>query len=215
MFAPSAQDAATVKGFFTSKGLVVVEVGPKDMYVRALGTVANVNNAFQIQLNDFQFNGRTVYANTSEPVVTGAAGVLTGAIYGLHNLQYTHPNVTQSVNARKTMSLQDAKKILTGGDDSVTQFFRAKTEGALTVKFLPIVKQATDRVGLARKYDQVAEQGAKLGLVKGDAANIDEYVTHKALDGLYLIIGEEECAIRKNPAAAATAIVSEGFGAVH
>jgi len=119
------------------------------------------------------------------------------------------------VNAVKSMSLQDAKKILTGGDDSVTQFFRAKTEGPLAVKFLPIVKQATDRVGLARKYDQVAEQGAKLGLVKGDEANIDEYVTHKALDGLYLMIGEEERAIRKNPTSAASAIVSEVFGALH
>jgi len=119
------------------------------------------------------------------------------------------------INAVKSMSLEDAKKILTGGDDSVTQFFRAKTEGPLAVKFLPVVKQATDRVGLARKYDQVAEQGAKLGLIKGDEANIDEYVTHKALDGLYLMIGEEERAIRKNPAAAASAIVSEVFGALH
>lgn len=118
------------------------------------------------------------------------------------------------IDAVKSMSLQDAKRILAGGDDSVTQFFRAKTEGPLAVKFLPVVKQATDRVGLARKYDQVAEQGAKLGLVKGDAANIDQYVTHKALDGLYLMIGEEERAIRKNPAAAASAIVSEVFGAL-
>lgn len=118
------------------------------------------------------------------------------------------------IDAVKSMSLEDAKRILTGGDDSVTQFFRAKTEGPLAVKFLPVVKQATDRVGLARKYDQVAEQGAKLGLVKGDAANIDQYVTHKALDGLYLMIGEEERAIRKNPAAAASAIVSEVFGAL-
>ena len=76
------------------------------------------------------------------------------------------------VNAVKTMSVQDAKKILTGGDDSVTQFFRAKTAALLAVKFLPIVKQATDRVGLAQKYDEFAGQGAKLGLIKGDAANI-------------------------------------------
>jgi Protein of unknown function (DUF4197) len=119
------------------------------------------------------------------------------------------------IDAVKSMSLEDAKKILTGGDDSVTQFFKAKTEAPLAVKFLPVVKQSTDRVGLARKYDQVAGQGVKLGLVKGDAANIDQYVTHKALDGLYLMIGEEERAIRKNPAAAASKIVSEVFGALH
>ncbi len=65
------------------------------------------------------------------------------------------------IDAVKSMSLEDAKRILTGGDDSVTQFFRAKTEGPLAVKFLPIVKQATDRVGLARKYDQVAGAGSQ------------------------------------------------------
>jgi hypothetical protein len=118
------------------------------------------------------------------------------------------------VNAVKTMSIEDGKKILTGGDDSVTQFFRDKTAAPLAVKFLPVVKQATDRVGLAQKYDQFAGQGAKLGLVKGDAANIEKYVTDKALDGLYLMIGEEEHAIRQNPAAAGSAIVSKVFGAL-
>ena len=118
------------------------------------------------------------------------------------------------VTAVKTMSVEDAKKILTGGDDSVTQFFRAKTAAPLAVKFLPMVKRATDRVGLAQKYDQFAGEGVKLGLIKGDAANIERYVTDKTLDGLYLMIGEEERAIRQNPAAAASAIVSKVFGAL-
>jgi hypothetical protein len=119
------------------------------------------------------------------------------------------------LNAVKAMSVDDAKKILTGGDDSVTQFFKVKTTAPLAIKFLPIVKQATDRVGLAQKYNQFAGQGAKLGLIKGDAANIEQYVTSKTLDGLYLMIGEEEHSIRKNPAAAASAIVSKVFGALH
>jgi hypothetical protein len=119
------------------------------------------------------------------------------------------------VTAVKTMSVEDAKRILTGGDDSVTQFFRAKTAAPLSAKFLPMVKRATDRVGLAQKYDQFAGEGVKLGLIKGDAANIERYVTDKALDGLYLMIGEEERAIRQNPAAAASAIVSKVFGALH
>jgi len=118
------------------------------------------------------------------------------------------------LNAVKTMSVEDGKKILTGGDDSVTQFFRAKTAAPLAVKFLPIVKRATDRVGLAQKYNQFAGEGAKLGLIKGDAANIETYVAEKALDGLYLMIGEEEHAIRQNPAAAGSAIVSKVFGAL-
>jgi hypothetical protein len=118
------------------------------------------------------------------------------------------------VSAVKTMSLDDAKKILTAGDDSVTQFFRAKTAAPLAAKFLPMVKQATDRVGLAQKYDQLAGEGAKVGLVKGDTATIEQYVTRKTLDGLYLMIGEEERAIRQNPAAAASSIVSKVFGAL-
>ena len=119
------------------------------------------------------------------------------------------------VNAVKTMSVDDGKKILTGGSDSVTQFFRAKTAAPLAIKFLPIVKQATARVGLAQKYDQLAGQGVKLGLLKGDSANIEQYVTGKTLDGLYLMIAEEEHAIRQNPAAAGSAIVSKVFGALH
>lgn len=119
------------------------------------------------------------------------------------------------LNAVKTMSVEDAKKILTGGDGSVTQFFKAKTATPLAAKFLPIVKKATDRVGLAQKYNEFAGAGAKLGLVQGNAANIETYVTKKALDGLYLMIGDEEHAIRKNPAAAGSAIVSRVFGALH
>jgi hypothetical protein len=118
-------------------------------------------------------------------------------------------------SAVKAMTLDDAKKILTGGDQSVTNFFRDKTAKALSVKFLPLVKTQTDRVGLAQKYDQFAGQGEKLGLVKGDAANIEQYVTDKALEGLYSMIGEEEKAIRQNPAAAGSAIVSKVFSALH
>ena len=118
------------------------------------------------------------------------------------------------INAVKSMSIDDAKKILTGGDESVTQFFRDKTSAPLALKFLPIVKRSTDRVGLAQKYNQFAAQGEKFGLIKGDAANIEQYVTHKALDGLYVVIGDEERAIRRNPMAAGSAIVSKVFGAL-
>jgi Protein of unknown function (DUF4197) len=121
---------------------------------------------------------------------------------------------TLLMSAVRTMSIQDAKNILTGGDGSVTKFFREKTAEPLGLKFLPIVKKQTDRVGLAQKYNQLAGEGEKLGIVKGDAANIEEYVTHKALDGLYTMIGEEEHAIRENPAAAGSAIVSKVFSAL-
>ena len=119
------------------------------------------------------------------------------------------------IAAVKSMSVEDAKKILTGGDNSVTEFFKAKTQAPLAVKFLPIVKRSTDRLGLAQKYDQFAGQAGKFGLIKGDAANIEQYVTDKALDGLYLMIGEEERALRQHPAQAASSIVAKVFGALH
>ena len=132
-----------------------------------------------------------------------------------HAAEQAVPEAKQlMITAVKTMSVEDAKKILTGGDNSVTEFFKAKTQAPLAVKFLPIVKRSTDRLGLAQKYDQFAGQGAKFGLIKGDAANIEQYVTDKALDGLYLMIGEEERALRQHPAQAASAIVAKVFGAL-
>lgn len=118
------------------------------------------------------------------------------------------------IAAVRSMTVEDAKGILTGGNESVTKFFRSKTAAPLAVKFLPIVKQATGRLGLAQRYDQLAGQGKKLGLINGDAGNIEQYVTDKTLDGLYLMIGEQEQAIRQNPAAAGSAIVSKVFSAL-
>ena len=111
--------------------------------------------------------------------------------------------------------MQDAKGILTGGDTSVTTYFESKTRADLSTQFLPIVSNATSKVGLADKYNQVAAKASGLGLVKPEDANIERYVTGKALDGLYLTIGEEEKKIRQNPAAYGSAILSKVFGALH
>jgi hypothetical protein len=133
-----------------------------------------------------------------------------------HAAEQAVPEAKQlMITAVKTMSVEDAKKILTGGDNSVTEFFKAKTQAPLAIKFLPIVKRSTDRLGLAQKYDQFAGEGVKFGLIKGDAANIEQYVTDKALDGLYLMIGEEERTLRQHPAEAASAIVAKVFGSLH
>lgn len=118
------------------------------------------------------------------------------------------------IDAVKRMSVQDAKAILTGGDDSVTQYFARSTSAALTVKFLPIVKRATDKVGLAQKYNAYVGKGARFGLVKEKDANIENYVTQKTLDGLFLMIGEEERAIRRNPLGQASSLLKKVFGAL-
>jgi hypothetical protein len=117
-------------------------------------------------------------------------------------------------DAVRKMSVQDAKGILSGGDTAATDYFKRATRTQLTQRFLPIVKSATDRVGLAQQYNSLAEQGAALGLVKEDEASIERYVTQKALDGLYYMIGEQEKAFRRDPVGATSGIVRKVFGAL-
>ena len=118
------------------------------------------------------------------------------------------------VDAVKKMSVQDAKGILTGGETAGTEYFRRTTSDPLRARFLPIVKKATAKVGVAQKYNAYAEKGARFGLVDKDAANIDAYVTQKALDGLFLMIAEEEKKMRKDPVGTASNILQKVFGAL-
>lgn len=118
------------------------------------------------------------------------------------------------VEAVKKMSVQDAKGILSGGDTAATDYFRRTTQVQLTQRFQPIVKQATDRVGLAQQYNALAGQGAMFGLIQQDQATIEGYVTQKALDGLYFMIGEQEKAFRRNPVGATSDIVKKVFGSI-
>ena len=117
------------------------------------------------------------------------------------------------VSTAKSISVDDALKIVRGGETSVTDFFAGKTRQPLGEKFLPIVTRATEKVSLADKFNAVAGQAAKLGLLKGDDANIQRYVTAKSLDGLYLMIGEEERRIRADPVGTGSAILRKVFGA--
>ena len=116
------------------------------------------------------------------------------------------------VGSIKKMSVQDAKGILTGGDTSATEYFRNTTSEQLRAKFLPIVTKATARVGLAEKYNSLAGKGAQLGLVDAKQAKIENYVTQKTLDGLFLMIAEQEKAIRKDPIGSATGMAKKVFG---
>lgn len=118
------------------------------------------------------------------------------------------------VGAVKSMNVQDAKAILGGGENSVTQFFVDKTREPLGEKLLPIVKKTTERVNLAEKYNRVAGQAASAGLLPGDAVTIERHVTAKALDGLYFMIGEEEKKIRQDPLASGSAVLKKVFGAL-
>jgi hypothetical protein len=118
------------------------------------------------------------------------------------------------VDTVKRMSIQDAKNIVTGGDDAATQYFREKTQSRLHDKFMPIVAKMNKRVALAQKYDQFAGKAAGFGLISKEDAQLNEYVTRKALDGLYLMMAEEEKAIRKDPVGRGGYWLSKIFGAI-
>jgi hypothetical protein len=116
------------------------------------------------------------------------------------------------LDAVKSMSVTDAKNILTGGDTSVTDFFKQKTAAPLSVKFLPMVKGVTDKAGLSAQYNSVMGQAHKFGVVPAQQASVENYVTQRALDGLYLMIAEEEKAIRQDPIGAGSKIIGKVFG---
>lgn len=117
------------------------------------------------------------------------------------------------LGAVRSMDVSDVKKILTGGEASATRFFAEKTRSLLGAKFLPVVTQVTEKVGLVNQYNDFAAKAAGFGLVKKENANAQQYVTSKALDGLFLVIGEEEKKIRQNPVGTGSAILGKVWGA--
>ena len=118
------------------------------------------------------------------------------------------------LDAVKAMSVEDAKKILAGGDDSVTRYFKEKTSGQLAEMFEPAVKESTDKLSLSKSYNALASKGSSFGLLKEEDTKVESYVTRKALDGLYLMIAEQEKAIRKDPIGAAGSLAKKVFGAL-
>lgn len=122
------------------------------------------------------------------------------------------PILTQSI---KKMSVKDAKDILTGGDDSVTQYFKRTSTDQLTAKFMPIVKKETRKLKLADQYNAFAGKAASAGLIDKQSADVDSYVTQKAMDGLFLMIAEEEKKLRANPLGAGSELLKNVFGALN
>jgi hypothetical protein len=116
--------------------------------------------------------------------------------------------------ALKQMTVKDAKQILIGGDDAATQFFKRITYAPLKVKFTPIVTRETQKVQLGQRYDAIAQKAAALGVLKPDDASLEGYVTNRTLDGLFLMMADEERAIRKDPLGQASSLLKKVFGAV-
>jgi hypothetical protein len=117
--------------------------------------------------------------------------------------------------ALQHMTIADAKRILTGGDDAGTQYFRNATSAELTAQFKPVVARETTKLKLASRYDEYAGKAASLGLIKAQDANVNDYVTAKALDGLFSRIADEERAIRKDPLGQGSSLIKKVFGALN
>ncbi len=118
------------------------------------------------------------------------------------------------VDAIKKMSFDDARKILFSGQkDSATQFFRRTSEENLRGKFRPIVEDFTAKTGVTQKYKaMVGKAGFAAQLLGQDATDLDGYVTQKALDGLFLLVADEERKIRENPIGRTTSLLKKVFG---
>ena len=125
------------------------------------------------------------------------------------------PSAVVTVRVLKSMSVTDAKNILTGGETSVTDFFKEKTAGPLSVKFLPVVKKVTDQAGLSAQYNTAMGQVSKFGVVPQEQSTVESYVSQRALDGLYYMIGEEEKAIRRDPLGSGSKIIGKVFGVLN
>ena len=116
--------------------------------------------------------------------------------------------------AIRNMSIEDAQEILTGPDDAATQYFRTSTQAELTERMRPIVEEATAQTGVTSAYkNMTARAGGMTSLLSSDAADLDGYVTSKTLDGLFIMIAEEEKKIRENPLARSTDLLKKVFGA--
>jgi hypothetical protein len=117
-------------------------------------------------------------------------------------------------HALQQMTLEDAKSILTSGNGAGTAYFRKATSAELSAKFKPVVAAETAKLGLAAKYDEYAGKASQLGLISSHDASLNDYVTEKALDGLFSRIAEEEHQIRKDPMGQTSALVKKVFGSL-
>lgn len=112
----------------------------------------------------------------------------------------------------KQMSVTDARKILDGPENGATLYFKDKTYGRLSEIFKPIVHTSMSQVGVTEKYQELDGKMAGIPLVGSKRFDLDQYVNDKALDGLFLLLAEEEKKIRQDPAARVTDLLKEVFG---
>ena len=116
------------------------------------------------------------------------------------------------VGAIKEMTIEDARKILNGGDTAATEFFKGKTHDKIYSAFKPIISSSVDEVGVTRSYKEMIGKYESLPFMSAESIDLDHYVTTKAMDGLFYMVGQEEKKIRTNPAARVTDLLKTVFG---
>lgn len=116
------------------------------------------------------------------------------------------------IESIRQMTIEDARKILDGGDTAATEYFKAKTSGKLYEAFQPIVSSSMNEVGTTRSYKEMMGTYTALPFTSAESLDLDRYVTNKALDGLFYLVGQEEIKIRKDPAARVTDLLKSVFG---
>lgn len=114
--------------------------------------------------------------------------------------------------ALKEMTIEDGRAILSGGNTSATDYFQKKTRGKIYESFKPVVSDTMNQVGVTRSYKEMTGKMTAVPFFNPQSLDLDHYVTERALDGLFLRIGEEEKQIRTNPAARATELLKKVFG---
>jgi hypothetical protein len=110
------------------------------------------------------------------------------------------------------MTIDDARKLLNGGDTSITEYFKSKTSPRLAIAFRPHVEAAMSRNGVTQQYEGLVGQVTWSPFGNGSSLDINGYVVNKALDGLFYMLGQQEKEIRTNPIARSTALLKQVFG---
>lgn len=118
------------------------------------------------------------------------------------------------VDSVEKMPVENVRKILDDGGDAATRYFRTVTSEELAQEFPAIVKNATSQVDLAKKYNDFVRKGGKFGVVAEKYANIEGYVAQKTLDGIYLMMAEEERIIRQDPMGQDNRTLQKVFGSL-
>ncbi len=117
-------------------------------------------------------------------------------------------------NAIVSMSISDGMSILHGSDNAASEYLKSKTESAMIAEFTPVVKNAIQTVNVTKYWNPIASTYNKTTLITGESQinpNLDEYITHKTLDGLFYLISQEELKIRQNPAARVSELLKKVF----